>query len=183
MHWTVLCSLRYLVAASFPKRGRDDRRETPGFEGEALRQRQAEQAYEQHRSTFFRKLPLEIRKAIYQYLWARHGQHFHWYTDQGRPAIARCVMSELDEDDDLIQKQMDMIHSSPFPDTIKAIQMTMWQRRLTSSWGRRHWRCEERLETECRRRLRNPHFMAVILVCKKMQEPQYQPKARRRRRR
>ena len=173
MHWTALCRLGDLVAASFPGRRRDDNRVAPGMECEASRPRQSEQAYEQHQSAFFRELPLEIRKAIYHYLWARHGQQFHWYTDQGHhPAIARCVMSELDEDDDLIQKQMDMVHASPFPDAIKAIQMTMWQRRLTSSWGRRHWRCEERLETESRRRLRTPHFMAAILVCKKMQEPQ-----------
>ena len=172
MHWKALCSLRYLVAAGIPRRGRHDNREAPGIEGDALRQQQAERVYEQHQSVFFRELPLEIRRSIYHYLWARHGQHFHWYTDRGRPAIAKCVMSELDEDDDLIQKQMDMVHASPFPDTIKAIQMTMWQRRLTSSWGRRHWRCEERLETESRRRLRTPHFMAAILICKKMQEPQ-----------
>ncbi|KAI1103817.1 hypothetical protein F4804DRAFT_332867 [Jackrogersella minutella] len=120
-------------------------------------------------SPFFRSLPLEIRKMIYSLVWV--GRYDHQYHiargrhlnfQNGHWTNTRCVMYEDDEDLDLLQKNMDMIHSSGKGDLI------MWQRRLSSTWGSRHWRCEERIQYGGRTSVDRTDFMSMMLVCKRM---------------
>ncbi|KAI1206049.1 uncharacterized protein F4807DRAFT_243707 [Annulohypoxylon truncatum] len=120
-------------------------------------------------SPFFRNLPIEIRRMIYNLVWtgpydhkyhAGRGRHIHFQN--GHWINARCVMYEDDEDLDLLQKNMDSMHSSGKGDLV------MWQRRLASTWGCRHWRCEERMQYERRKSVDHTDFMSMMLVCKRM---------------
>ncbi|KAI2633556.1 hypothetical protein GGS26DRAFT_597819 [Hypomontagnella submonticulosa] len=120
-------------------------------------------------SPFFRDLPIEIRKMIYGFVWeGRHddkyhtprGRHIHFQN--GHWLNTRCVMYEDDEDLDLIQKNMDIIHDSGKGDLV------MWQKRLASTWGSRHWRCEERIEYGRQKSVDHTDFMSMMLVCKRM---------------
>ncbi|KAI1819397.1 hypothetical protein F4861DRAFT_543973 [Xylaria intraflava] len=126
---------------------------------------------EQQGSSFFRKLPPELRKMIYAYVWQgpydhmyheSNGRHLHF--KDGHWVHTRCVMyQEDDEDVDLIQKQMDMIHHAGGPGNL-----LMWQRRLASTWGRRHWRCEERIEYGEPTSIDRTDLGALMVVCKRM---------------
>ncbi|KAI5856735.1 hypothetical protein GGS23DRAFT_390173 [Durotheca rogersii] len=120
-------------------------------------------------SPFFRDVPIEIRKMIYDLVWrdpyedAYHsprGRHIHF--QEGRWSNTRCVMYDDDEDLDWIQKNMDRIPSS------RAGDMVMWQKRLSSTWGSRHWRCEERIRHERQKSVDQTNFMSMMLVCKRM---------------
>ncbi|KAI1637894.1 hypothetical protein F4809DRAFT_649671 [Biscogniauxia mediterranea] len=124
---------------------------------------------EQPDSSFFQKLPIEIRKTIYSYIWRGAYDHMyhvpngrHIIFKKGRWFNMRCVMSEVDEDHDLIQKNMDYIYETGHGDLL------MWQRRLSSTWGYRHWRCEERIEYGQIGAIDRTDFGSVMLVCKRM---------------
>ncbi|KAI1383830.1 uncharacterized protein F4822DRAFT_433765 [Hypoxylon trugodes] len=123
----------------------------------------------QPNSKFFRDLPIEIRRMIYDLVWigsydhkyhAVRGRHLHFQN--GHWHNTRCVMYEDDEDLDLIQKNMDRIHGSGRGDLL------MWQRRLSSTWGSRHWRCEERMQYGGKSNIDRTNFMSMMLVCKRM---------------
>ncbi|KAI4864699.1 hypothetical protein F4820DRAFT_422716 [Hypoxylon rubiginosum] len=119
-------------------------------------------------SSFFRDLPIEIRKMIYGLVWL--GQWDHKYHSRGRHlhfqnghwTNTRCVMYEDDENLDLIQRNMDTIHNSGKGD------LMMWQKRLASTWGSRHWRCEERLQYGRQKSVDRTNFIGMMLVCKRM---------------
>ncbi|KAI1453866.1 hypothetical protein F4805DRAFT_355796 [Annulohypoxylon moriforme] len=120
-------------------------------------------------SPFFHNLPIEIRRMIYNLVWAgpydhkyHAGRSRHIHFQNGHWTNTRCVMYEDDEDPDLLQKNMDSIHSSGKGDLV------MWQRRLSSTWGSRHWRCEERMQYERRKSVDHTDFMSMMLVCKRM---------------
>ncbi|GAW24206.1 hypothetical protein ANO14919_137880 [Xylariales sp. No.14919] len=125
---------------------------------------------EQQDSSFFQKLPLEIRKMIYAYVWRSpydhmyhesNGRHLHF--KDGHWVHTRCVMyQEDDEDADLIQKQMDLIHHTGRGDLL------LWQRRLASTWGQRHWRCAERIEYGKPTSIDHTDLGALMVACKKM---------------
>ncbi|KAI0191623.1 hypothetical protein F4808DRAFT_453614 [Astrocystis sublimbata] len=125
---------------------------------------------DQHDSSFFQKLPLEIRKIIYSYVWQGpydhmyhepNGRHLHFKN--GHWVHTRCVMyQEDDEDPDLIQKQMDQIRNSGRGDLL------LWQRRLASTWGQRHWRCAERVEYGRPTSIDRTDLGALMVVCKMM---------------
>lgn len=125
---------------------------------------------EQHDSSFFQKLPLEIRKMIYAYVWQgpydhmyheSNGRHLHF--KDGRWVHTRCVMyQEDDEDTDMIQKQMDLIRNTGRGDLL------LWQRRLASTWGQRHWRCAERIEYGKPTSIDRTDLGALMVACKKM---------------
>ncbi|KAI1340210.1 hypothetical protein F5Y15DRAFT_51762 [Xylariaceae sp. FL0016] len=124
---------------------------------------------EQLNSAFFQKLPIEIRKMIYAFAWP--GSHDHRYHEpngrhlhfkDGHWTNTRCVMSKDDEDLDLIQKNMDLIRNTGQGNLL------MWQRRLASTWGSRHWRCEERVEYGGPTRIDQTHIGSVMMVCKRM---------------
>ncbi|TRX93516.1 hypothetical protein FHL15_005488 [Xylaria flabelliformis] len=125
---------------------------------------------EQNDSPFFQKLPLEIRKMIYAYVWQgpcdhmyheSNGRHLHF--KDGHWVHTRCVMyQEDDEDLDLIQKQMDLIRDTGRGDLL------LWQRRLASTWGQRHWRCAERIEYGRPTSIDRTDLGALMIACKKM---------------
>jgi hypothetical protein len=125
---------------------------------------------EQRESPFFAKLPLEIRKMVYAYVWPGacdqryhepRGRHLHF--KEGHWVRTRCVMHEQDEDDtDFIQAQMDLISYSGQGDLL------LWQRRLASTWGQRHWRCEEKVMYGKPTSIDRTDLGALMIVCKKM---------------
>ncbi|KAI0508840.1 hypothetical protein F5B22DRAFT_377208 [Xylaria bambusicola] len=125
---------------------------------------------EQQNSSFFQKLPFEIRSMIYAYVWQgtydhmyheSNGRHLHF--KHGHWVSTRCVMyQEDDEDTDMIQKQMDIIRHSGIGDLL------MWQRRLASTWGQRHWRCAERIEYGRPTSIDRTDLGALMVTCKKM---------------
>ncbi|KAJ8126313.1 hypothetical protein O1611_g7325 [Lasiodiplodia mahajangana] len=125
---------------------------------------------EQQDCSFFRELPIEIRKMIYAYVWQgpydhmyheSNGRHLHF--KDGHWVHTRCVMyQEDDRDKDLIQKQMDSILESGRGDLL------LWQRRLASTWGQRHWRCEERIKYGRPTSIDRTDLGALMITCKKM---------------
>ncbi|KAI1811694.1 hypothetical protein GGS20DRAFT_588280 [Poronia punctata] len=125
---------------------------------------------EQGGSTFFGKLPLEIRNMVYAHKWSGaydnmyhepRGRHLHF--KDGHWLHTRCVMAEQDDKDiDLIQAQMDLIHNTGQGDLLA------WQRRLASTWGHRHWRCEERVEYGKPTAIDRTDLGALMVVCKKI---------------
>ncbi|KAI8626556.1 hypothetical protein F5Y19DRAFT_446065 [Xylariaceae sp. FL1651] len=121
-------------------------------------------------SSFFQKLPLELRKMVYAYVWQgsydhmyheSNGRHLHF--KDGHWVHTRCVMyQEDDEDIDSIQRHMDLIHHSGRGNLL------LWQRRLASTWGHRHWRCEERVEHGKPTSIDRTDLGALMVVCKRM---------------
>ncbi|KAL7629853.1 hypothetical protein AAE478_001376 [Parahypoxylon ruwenzoriense] len=113
-------------------------------------------------SSFFRDIPIEIRKMIYGLTWevpyedryhSPRGRHIHF--QDGHWSNTRCVMFEEDEDLDSIQKN-------------SKGNLIMWQERLSSTWGIRHWRCEERIQHKRNKSVDRTNFMSMMLVCKRM---------------
>ncbi|KAI1302709.1 hypothetical protein F5Y03DRAFT_360694 [Xylaria venustula] len=125
---------------------------------------------EQRDCSFFQKLPVEIRKMIYAYVWQGDYDHMyhepngrHLHFKHGHWVHTRCVMyKEDDEDTDMIQKQMDIIHHGGNGNLL------LWQRRLASTWGRRHWRCAERIEFGKPTSIDRTDLGALMIACKKM---------------
>ncbi|KAI2614793.1 uncharacterized protein GGS25DRAFT_517650 [Hypoxylon fragiforme] len=120
-------------------------------------------------SPFLSWLPIEVRQMIYGLVWNGpydhkyhnpRGRHVHF--QDGHWTNTRCVMYEDDENLDFIQNNMDKIHSSGKGDLL------MWQRRLSSTWGCRHWRCEERVRYGKPTSIDRTNFMSMMLVCKRM---------------
>ncbi|KAI0394137.1 hypothetical protein F5Y17DRAFT_271515 [Xylariaceae sp. FL0594] len=125
---------------------------------------------EQWQSPFFKYLPLEIRKMIYAYVWPGPYDHMyheprgrHLHFQDGHWVHTRCVMFQEDEGHtDFIQAQMDMISHSGQGNLL------LWQRRLASTWGQRHWRCEERVLYGEPTAIDRTDLGALMVVCKKM---------------
>ncbi|KAI1474874.1 hypothetical protein F4774DRAFT_398980 [Daldinia eschscholtzii] len=120
-------------------------------------------------SPFFRQLPIEIRRMIYDLVWGNphdhkyhtlRGRHIHFVD--GHWVNMRCVMYKDDEDLDFIQKNMDIVHNTGHGNLL------MWQKRLASTWGGRHWRCEERVQYGTQKPVDGTSFMSMMLVCKRM---------------
>ncbi|KAI4603554.1 hypothetical protein KJ359_003370 [Pestalotiopsis sp. 9143b] len=128
------------------------------------------------RSLFLDKLPLEVRNAVYSYIWTDEGRDHHIYHRKNRLFHAKCVMDPLDKKDpDLIQKEMDRVHDMRVADKSKQAALQMWNKRLSSgSWGHRHWRCQERLDVSLRYGASDflerdeTSWMSMLLVCKQM---------------
>ncbi|KAI1267051.1 hypothetical protein F5Y18DRAFT_425611 [Xylariaceae sp. FL1019] len=128
---------------------------------------------EQVGSNLLQKLPLELRKMVYAHVWqgpydhmyhSPRGRHLHF--KDGHWVHTRCVMYEQDDENlDAIQMQMDNIRQSRH-----AVEgdLLRWQRRLASTWGHRHWRCEERIEYDKPGSIDRTGLGSLMLVCKKM---------------
>ncbi|KAI1171992.1 hypothetical protein F4777DRAFT_24985 [Nemania sp. FL0916] len=125
---------------------------------------------EQQDCSFFQKLPIEIRKMIYAYVWQgpydymyheSNGRHLHF--NDGHWVHTRCVMYEEDDEElDFIQNRMDFVRHSGQGDLL------LWQRRLASTWGQRHWRCEERIKYGKPTSIDRTDLGALMVTCKKM---------------
>ncbi len=124
-------------------------------------------------SSFFQKLPLEIRRMIYGYVWSHPHDHMfhkpsgrHIHFQEGRWYNVRCVMNKMDEDLDFIQKRMDEIYDPS--NNVDNHNLELWQRRSSQTWGHRHWRCEERMRHPREPRVDKRNFASMMLVCKQM---------------
>ncbi|KAI1332338.1 hypothetical protein F5Y16DRAFT_175557 [Xylariaceae sp. FL0255] len=125
---------------------------------------------EQLQSVFFQKLPLELRQMVYGYLWSspnerryheRRGRHLHFKN--GHWIQTRCVMyPEDDKDLDRIQTNMDSIRHTGTGDLL------LWQQRLASTCGHRHWRCEERVKYGKPTSIDRTGLGTVMRTCKRM---------------
>lgn len=133
-----------------------------------LRDRLAATAQLQTSSSFFERLPYEIRHKIYEELWQLHDTRWHMHSFEGHvgPAFP-CITGPDDED-----KRYTNFQASKDADVI------VWETRLRSPWNT-HWKCAEaaaaRLSKLRRRRvlptdsLRLPvQPYAPLLVCRRM---------------
>jgi hypothetical protein len=142
--------------------------------GRRIRSRPAMGKQTDKRSPLFTNLPLEIRKIVYNFVWAARGQYHHIYQKGYHLHHAKCVMNPADQDPDFVQLQMDRICNEPAKDGLKNSSLLMWSRRVAGhTWGHRHWRCEERLKFDYSERseFRAPDrtdWMSLLLVCRQM---------------
>lgn len=123
---------------------------------------------QQTQSFFLQKVPIEIRKIIYSFLWRNTTQGYHIYMENGHLHHARCVMDDRDEDPDFIQTSMDLVRQSLTYGATDEAEMRMWYRRLVSPWGTRHWRCEERILYGRNSFCDKTYFADLMTVCKRM---------------
>lgn len=119
-------------------------------------------SHHQLQSTFFGKLPLEIRRQIYEELWLSSGLNQHIYQKRGRFSHCPCVTDHdaADERDDIVENyrlEKSLTNSDSFTDTAL-------HRKLASPWTK-HYRCEENLTQNGAPP--NP-FLLTLLSCKRM---------------
>ncbi|KAK7927650.1 hypothetical protein PG985_004648 [Apiospora marii] len=105
--------------------------------------------------------------AVYTLIWEDHDQQYHLSLADGRLRRLKCVKHHSDDDDDAIQKAMDVAYESQSSVMVRDGQLQLWQRRLASSWGHRHWRCEEWSES-CPSSSERTMFQPMMLLCKQM---------------
>lgn len=105
--------------------------------------------------------------AVYNLIWEDHDQQYHLSLAEGRLRRLKCVKHHSDDDDDAIQKAMDLAYESQSSVMVRDSQLQLWQRRLVSSWGHRHWRCEEWFES-CQSYSDRTMFQPMMLLCKQM---------------
>lgn len=121
-------------------------------------------------SLFLQKLPLEIRRLIYQQVWQNTKTDKHYYQpngrhlsfERGRWHSRRCVMVPADEDLDFIQEAIDTAYNAT-----KLEQVREGHSWLRSSWGHRHWRCERRMWRPATR-IDRTDFSSLLIACKRM---------------
>lgn len=86
-------------------------------------------------------LPLEIRRAIYEYVQPQRGRlHLVQGKDGAGFRLAKCF------DPELCSHEFGSERQGPFQN---CYEDRLWQKRLLSSWGP-HWRCEEEAEQRFR---------------------------------
>lgn len=125
-------------------------------------------AQPQFSSSFFERLPYEIRRKIYEELWALHDTRWHIHSFEGHVGpVFPCITGPEDED-----KRYTKFQASKDADAI------VWETRLRSPWNT-HWACAEaataRASKMRRRRvlptdpIRFPlQICTPLLVCKQM---------------
>lgn len=118
---------------------------------------------EQQRSSRLMSLPLEIRTAIYEEVWADVGFVQHILLRDGGYTSMKCITNHATSDDDLMQQCYNHGRDH-FEDPV------IW-RRLMSTWGN-HWACEELAQSptgENRSKgASRSQFLTLMLVCKRM---------------
>jgi hypothetical protein len=119
-------------------------------------------SHHQLQSTFFGKLPLEIRRQIYQELWASSGLDQHIYQKGGRFSHCPCTIDhdEPDERDELVELyrlEKDITDCDSFKNSAL-------HQKLSSPWTK-HWKCEEHLSQNGAPL--NP-FLLSLVSCKRM---------------
>lgn len=125
---------------------------------------------EQAESPFLQKLPLEIRRLIYQHVWADPKKEYNYHHPYGRHVSyirgrwfsRRCVMYSIDDDLNTIQSEMDAEY-----DEKKLERLRLCHMRLRSSWGHRHWRCEQRSWRPLHG-IDKTGFISLMTVCKRL---------------
>ncbi|RYO86952.1 hypothetical protein DL766_009604 [Monosporascus sp. MC13-8B] len=123
----------------------------------------AETAHHQFQSDFFGKLPLEIRRQIYEELWRSAGESQHIFHMSGR--LRRCVCitdhDAEDERDDIVENfklEKSLTHETYFSNPAL-------HRQLSSTWTK-HWKCEEHM---AKHGANEPApFLPALTTCKRM---------------
>ncbi|KAI8626555.1 hypothetical protein F5Y19DRAFT_220079 [Xylariaceae sp. FL1651] len=131
-------------------------------------------------STFFGRLPLEIREMIYAECWVASGsqQHVFLSRQDGRLTHSPCVLTpgEADERNSEIQRLMSRQGQNRrgLQSRSSLVVDEQWASRFSSPWYE-HWRCEEemlRFEKGARDHQSHPYyqtlFLPILLACKRI---------------
>ncbi|RXG44494.1 hypothetical protein VDGE_08151 [Verticillium dahliae] len=102
--------------------------------------------HNQGQSSFFRKLPLEVRQQIFAEFWQCAGLNRHVYLEDGDFRFALCE-TDHDSTDDACQTGL----AHDFYPQPRVQNHPKWYGRMTSSWCN-HWKCQESM---CQRRTPN----------------------------
>jgi hypothetical protein len=114
----------------------------------------------QRDALFFTRLPLELRRGIYNHLWHDYGTVQHIFTNKdGQYTHALCITDHSAPDDRQDEcARLDVDGSGDF------INFRVG-RRLHSLWGN-HWKCQEALEGQQTKR--TSLLLHVLLTCRKL---------------
>lgn len=116
-------------------------------------------AHDQRQSALLR-LPIEVRRQIYDDVFEGAGLTQHVYVKDGRYTHTECI-TDHDAPDER-QVEMEMI----FPWGDRCLNDPVWSRRLLSSWAN-HWRCEEAAVKAAAEGPPSPTaFWGMLLCCK-----------------
>lgn len=123
----------------------------------------AETAHDQFQSYFFGKLPLEIRRQIYEEIWRTTSEDQHIFHHNGRLRRCACITDHDAEDDrdDIVENfrlEKALTNETYFSNTALHQQ-------LSSTWTK-HWKCEEHL-TKHGAKEPSP-FLSPLITCKRM---------------
>lgn len=105
------------------------------------------------------RLPIEVRRQIYEATWEAAGSTRHVYIKDGRYTHTTCITDHDAPDERQIELSKIFKLGSTFLDD------PTWSRRLLSSWVN-HWRCEEAAAAQDTP-VPTP-FLALLLCCKRM---------------
>ena len=117
-----------------------------------------ERTANKQRQSALLRLPIEIRRRIYNHAFEDAGLTRHVYVKKGRYTHTACI-TDHDAPD---ERQAEMREIFPMMRT--SLNDPIWSRRLLSSWSN-HWRCEE-AATARRKPIPTP-FMGLLLCCKR----------------
>ncbi|KAI1871875.1 hypothetical protein JX265_005861 [Neoarthrinium moseri] len=121
----------------------------------------------QLQSTFFGRLPQEIRDILYREFWAASGIRQHIFEQDGCITHSPCIVNPGDEDtrnSDFDQ----MWHKRQTSRPQSLVHDANWARRMSSSWNE-HWKCEEAMLHSRKSGTRTGTlFLPVLVSCKRM---------------
>ncbi|KAI1340211.1 hypothetical protein F5Y15DRAFT_415099 [Xylariaceae sp. FL0016] len=126
-------------------------------------------AKSQLHTTFFGKLPLEVREMVYAECWIVSGLKQHVFTYGSKLTHSPCILAEGEVDTRL--EQLEHINTLRRGSRLGSRPPSIdhkWASRFTSRWHD-HWRCEEAMSEQegdhgCVKTL----FLPVLLTCKQM---------------
>lgn len=107
------------------------------------------------------RLPIEIRRYIYDDVFEDAGLTQHVYVKDGRYTHTRCITDHDGPD----ERQVEV--GKIYPRENRSFHHPVWSRRLLSSWAN-HWRCEEAAVAAAEEGPPTPTpFWALLLCCKR----------------
>lgn len=107
------------------------------------------------------RLPIEVRRQIYDAAWEEAGLTRHIYIKNGCYTHTSCITDHDAED----ERQVELWRTFPIRGTF--LDDPIWSRRLLSSWVN-HWRCEEAAAAAAKGPPVPTPFLALLLCCKRM---------------
>ncbi len=116
-------------------------------------------------SSFFGKLPLEIREMVYSEFWIVSNPRQHIFSHKGHLAHYPCLLV-AGKDDERIEEFNQLWRNRRRLRTGSMVVDEKWASRFSSTWND-HWRCEEEMlfdSSQNRRTL----FLSALLTCKRM---------------
>ncbi|KAI0110678.1 hypothetical protein F4776DRAFT_667551 [Hypoxylon sp. NC0597] len=142
-------------------------------------ERMRETANAQLDSTFFGKLPLEIRDMIYAECWKASGLKQHIFIRGGSLTHWPCTLPSHEPDERLEELQrMVQVQEVPLRSRTRALRLDdKWAARFSSPWHE-HWRCEEDMREKALDNVdtyqghpshtQRTLFLPILLTCKRM---------------